>query len=95
MSKTTDQVRVKAALATQIVGTDPILTRVAYDSFVLDACREADPLFDEKCTYHQELMDQFLGGQIPMRLADTKEGQAKLDIINAKVSNAMIERFGE
>jgi len=78
MSKTTDQVRVKAALATQ-----------------MDECREADPLFDEKCTYHQELMDQFLGGQIPMRLADTKEGQAKLDIINAKVSNAMIERFGE
>ena len=61
----------------------------------MDECRNIDPLFDVKCTYHQELMDQFLGGQIPMLLADTKEGQAKLDIINAKVSKAMFERFGE
>jgi hypothetical protein len=56
---------------------------------------DRDPLFLEKCEYHEKIMSKLLGDKIPMLLAETKEGQQELDIINAKVSKAMIEKYGE
>ena len=56
---------------------------------------DRDPLFLEKCEYHEKIMAEFLGDKIPMLLAETKEGQKQLDIINAKVSKLMIEKYGE
>ncbi len=61
----------------------------------LDEAREMDSLFDEKCAYWQSLMDDLLRGRVPMFMAETKQGQAKLDVINAKVSAAMIAKYGE
>jgi hypothetical protein len=61
----------------------------------LDEEREKDSLFDEKCAYWQGLMDDLLRGRVPMLMAETKQGQAKLDVINEKVSAAMIAKYGE
>ena len=61
----------------------------------MKSIRQVDPHFDEKCRYHQERMDHYLGEDIPMLLADTKEGQAKLDVINAKVSKDMEDKFND
>jgi|TARA_R110002012_G_scaffold302093_1_gene502805 hypothetical protein len=55
---------------------------------------DRDPLFLEKCEYHEKIMSKLLGDKIPMILAETKEGQKQLDVINAKVSKAMIEKYG-
>ena len=61
----------------------------------LDEEREKDSLFDEKCAYWQGLMDDLLRGRVPMLMGETKQGQAKLDVINEKVSAAMIAKYGE
>ena len=54
-----------------------------------------DASFMDKCNFHQAMMDKFnKTGLSPMQLADTPEGQAKLDIINRQVSDAMVEKFG-
>ena len=61
----------------------------------IQKARDKDPRFDEKCEYHQQTMDKLLNGKIPMVMDETKEGQAELTIINAKVSAAMVAKFGE
>tara|TARA_R110002020_G_scaffold421993_1_gene631189 strand:- start:1810 stop:2037 length:228 start_codon:yes stop_codon:yes gene_type:complete len=57
---------------------------------------DSDSLFLEKCAFHQEQMDKFNDtGKSPMELADTPAGQVILDAINARVSAAMIAKYGE
>jgi hypothetical protein len=55
-----------------------------------------DASFTEKCNYHQNLMIHHnTTGKSPMELAETPEGQAVLDGINARVSSAMTAKYGE
>lgn len=55
---------------------------------------DRDPLFLEKCEYHNALMSKFNDtGKCPMELSVTAEGQKQLDDINAKVSKAMVEKY--
>ena len=57
---------------------------------------DRDSLFLEKCSYHDSLLRKFnKTGKSPMELNSTIEGQKQLDIINAKVSKLMIEKYGE
>jgi hypothetical protein len=62
----------------------------------INELREVDSLFDEKVAYWNYLSGKFnTTGLSPMQLGKTPEGQAKLDVINAKVSAAMIAKYGE
>ena len=54
-----------------------------------------DALFLEKCKYHEAMTDKFnTTGKSPMELSSTPSGQKILDKINAKVAQAMTEKYG-
>jgi hypothetical protein len=56
---------------------------------------ERDSLFLEKCQYHNSLLLKYnKTNQSPMELDQTEEGREQLAIINAKVSQEMIKKYG-
>ena len=61
----------------------------------LDGARSMDNRFDDKCAYHQKLMDLYYGDQSPMELDQTEEGRKVNKKICAQISAGMIAKFGE
>ena len=53
-----------------------------------------DHTFDDKCAYHAKLMAHHYKDLIPMKLDETEEGRKLNQAICAKISAAMIEKFG-
>ena len=60
----------------------------------LNDSRLMDHTFDDKCAYHAKLMAHHYKDLIPMKLDETEEGRKLNQAICAKISAAMIEKFG-
>ncbi len=61
----------------------------------LNDARLMDHTFDDKCAYHAKLMAHHYKDLIPMKLDETEEGRKLNRAICAKISAAMIEKFGD
>lgn len=61
----------------------------------LNDARLMDHTFDDKCAYHAKLMVHHYKDLIPMKLDETEEGRKINQAICAKISAAMIEKFGD